>query len=421
MPEGVRRPGRAGGRPWHQVVAGPVPPPEGAVRDLLESGRLDPARPGLLVAGAGCGQPEAVLALSASLGWPVLADPRSGLRLVRPGVVGTADAILRSDAFARDHPPRTVVRLGEPWVSKVVNGFLSSAIADGAESVVVDPWGGWPDPGRETPTFVRCDPTLFCLALARLVDPGASGGGSAGGPSDGLAGWWRSWEEAESAARSVLGGLATDAAMGGDGGALTEPSLAHRLFAGMPARSTLVVSSSMPVRDLEAFAVPRPDPPRVVANRGANGIDGVVSTALGVALASDGPTVALVGDLAFLHDVSALVRAEALSARLTIVVADNDGGGIFSFLDPAEVLDTTSFDLLFGTPQVPDVADVAAGFGWPVDRCGPATGATAFEDALERRLAGESMSVIRVALPERAENVAVHRRINAAVVAAIGR
>ena len=222
-------------------------------------------------------------------------------------------------------------------------------------------------------------------------------------------------------ARTVIAGLGADAGMGGTGGSLTEPSLAHRLFARMPSGSVLVVSSSMPVRDVEAFAAPRPDPPRVVANRGANGIDGVVSTALGVALASSVPTVALVGDLAFLHDVSALVRAEGLTAPLTVVVADNDGGGIFSFLDPAGVLDTDSFDRLFGTPQLPDVASVAAGFGWPVDECGPAAGAAGFEDTLDRRLIGGSMSVIRVGLPGRHENVAVHRRINAAVVEAIER
>ena len=174
----------------------------------------------------------------------------------------------------------------------------------------------------------------------------------------------------------------------------------------------------MPVRDLEAFGLPRPNPPRVVANRGANGIDGVVSTALGVALTTSQPTVALVGDLAFLHDVSALVRAEGLTAPLTLVVADNNGGGIFSFLDPATVLDAADFDVLFGTPQMPDIAAVAAGFGWPVDECGPGAD-PGFEECLDRRMEAGSMSVIRVRLPDRAENVAVHRRINDAIVEAV--
>ena len=412
-------PGRPGGRPWHRVVHDPVPPSAETVRELVESGRLDPARRGLIVAGAGCGRPEAVLALADSLGWPVLADPRSGARRLRPGVVGAADAILRSQTFAPHHRPDIVLGLGEAWASKVVNAFLASSIEAGAEAIAVDPWGRWRDPGRQTSVFVRADPTLFCLAVAGAVAGSARTGPSGGRAPGGRGGWRSGWEAAESAARTVIDGLGTDAAMGGPGGSISEPSLAHRLFARMPAGSTLVVSSSMPVRDLEAFAPSRHDPPRVLANRGANGIDGVVSTALGVAVASSGPTVALVGDLAFFHDVSALVRAEGMTASLTVVVADNDGGGIFSFLDQAAAFDTHSFDLLFGTPQLPDVASVAAGFGWPVDECGPAA-ATGLEEALDRRLAGASMSVIRVGLPGRTENVAVHQRINEAVAQALG-
>lgn len=175
----------------------------------------------------------------------------------------------------------------------------------------------------------------------------------------------------------------------------------------------------MPVRDLEAFGLPRRRPPGVLANRGANGIDGVLSTALGVALATGGPTVALVGDLAFLHDVSALVRSDDLDANLTIVVADNAGGGIFSFLAPATVLDEASFDRLFGTPQSPDPAAVATGLGWPVDDLGPGPAAGELDRALDRRLSEGGMSVIRVRLPGRAENVAVHDRINAAIVRAV--
>ncbi len=223
------------------------------------------------------------------------------------------------------------------------------------------------------------------------------------------------WQRAEERARAVLTG-----ALGAAGpGPLTEPGLAHRLFAGLPDGATLVVSSSMPVRDIEAFAGPRDRPPRVLANRGANGIDGVVSTAVGVALAGPGPTVALVGDLAFLHDVSALVAAEGEDVDLTVVVADNGGGGIFSFLEPAAVLDPGLFDTLFGTPQGSDPAAVAAGFGWPVDDVGAESGPGGLERALARRIATGSRGVIRVQLPGRAANVDHHRRINAAVVHAV--
>jgi 2-succinyl-5-enolpyruvyl-6-hydroxy-3-cyclohexene-1-carboxylate synthase len=413
-------PGRPDGGRWHRVGTGPVPPPAGAVDTLIEAGRAGDRR-GVIVAGAGCGDPTAVLALSAALDWPVLAEPRSGLRDGGGGVVAAADGILRSEWFSDRHVPEVVLRLGAPWVSKVVTSYLSAAARGGAPAIVVDPWGRWQEPERNATDFVRCDPTLFCLAAVRA----ATAASRAPGDSVTHSGWGEAWRRAESAARAVisaaLGADHTDHADHGVPGAvsLTEPSVAHRLFAAAPAASTLVVSSSMPVRDLEAFAVPRPGAPRVVANRGANGIDGVVSTALGVALASPHPTVALVGDLAFLHDVSALVRPPGLDPSLTVVVADNHGGGIFSFLEAASVLDEAPFEVLFGTPQAPDVAEVAAGFGWPVDDLGPDDHASVLEEALDRRVAAGAMSVIRVRVPARGDNVGVHQRIHAAIVEAV--
>jgi 2-succinyl-5-enolpyruvyl-6-hydroxy-3-cyclohexene-1-carboxylate synthase len=175
----------------------------------------------------------------------------------------------------------------------------------------------------------------------------------------------------------------------------------------------------MPIRDVEAFGLPRDRPPLVLANRGANGIDGVVSTALGVALASEGPTVALVGDLAFFHDVSALMRSERLDADLTVVIADNGGGGIFSFLPPASALDGATFDRLFGTPQTSDPAAVAAGFGWAVDDLAPGVGAGAFDHVLDHRITSGGLSVICVRLPGRSENVAAHDRAHTAIIRAV--
>jgi 2-succinyl-5-enolpyruvyl-6-hydroxy-3-cyclohexene-1-carboxylate synthase len=192
--------------------------------------------------------------------------------------------------------------------------------------------------------------------------------------------------------------------------------VAAHLFGRLPGRSTLVVSSSMPVRDVEAFAAPGAAGPRIVANRGANGIDGVVSTALGVALASGGPTVVLVGDLAFLHDVSALVTVAGFSTALTVVVADNHGGGIFNFLAPATALDPGTFETLFATPQAAGVESVATGFGWPVEVTGPEL---PLEVALDRSLARRGLGVIRVPLPPRAKNVAIHAEVNAEVVRAV--
>jgi len=177
-----------------------------------------------------------------------------------------------------------------------------------------------------------------------------------------------------------------------------------------------VVSSSMPVRDLEAFAAPRVDGPRVMANRGANGIDGVVSTALGVALAA-GQTTALVGDLAFLHDVTALVGPRAQRPPLTIVVADNDGGGIFSFLPQAAQIDSDRFERLFGTPQAADPAAVARGLGWDVVEIEGEDWTGALNDALAPHGGGR---VVVVRLLDRTANVIAHYRVNAAIVEAVG-
>jgi 2-succinyl-5-enolpyruvyl-6-hydroxy-3-cyclohexene-1-carboxylate synthase len=401
-------PGRPDGSPWHQVETTPPGPwSEGSVVDQA----LVPGRRGVVVAGAGCGDPEAVIALAAALGWPVLADPRSGLRTPSPWVVAAADGLLRAPAFAKAHRPEVVLRLGERWVSKVVNSVLAEAVTAGSPDIVVGRPGRWVDPERSAAAFVRSDPTLLCRRVtARWAVP-AQAVPAPGVPAPGS--WAASWAGAELRAREALQRSV------GRTTALTEPALAHRLVGTLPAGVTLVVSSSMPVRDVEAFGAPREGHPRVLSNRGANGIDGVVSTALGVALATGGPTVALVGDLAFLHDVSALVGPAAQEADLTVVVADNGGGGIFSFLPPASALAGPAFETLFGTPQQPDVAEVAAGFGWRVDDLGPDSTAADLDEALGRRVGDGGCSVIRVVLPGRPENVAEHDRINAAMAEAV--
>jgi 2-succinyl-5-enolpyruvyl-6-hydroxy-3-cyclohexene-1-carboxylate synthase len=416
-------PGRAGGLPWHALAAAAFPPPAAWVSSLVDGGVLSPERRGVIVAGADCGGASSVLALSGALGWPVLADPRSGLRTLAPGVIATADGLLRWPGFAERHRPDVVVHLGERWVSKVVNGHLSVAAGGGAYSVVVDPHGRWSDPERESAAFVRADPELFCREVTRSLaarfgaeGPDPAGAESAPAPQGS---WLGSWSVAEQRARRAIASITQSDTGPTSGLPLDEPTLAAHLFGRLPVGSTLVVSSSMPIRDVEAFGLPRAQPPRVLANRGANGIDGVVSTALGVAQASGGPTVALLGDLAFLHDVSALVRSAEFEADLTVVVVDNAGGGIFSFLPPARALDAPSFERLFGTPQTADPASVAAGFGWSVDDLGPDAGADGFDAAFDSRLAKGGMSVIVVRLPGRAENVAVHDRINAAVARAL--
>ena len=408
--------GRDDGGPWHRVDVAPPAPAPGLVEELVTSGGFVPGTRGLIVAGADCGDPDAVLALADALWWPVLADPRSGLRSRTAGAVAAADGILRSTGFAATHRPDVVLRLGGRWASKVVTTFLADL-----PSVAVEPYG-WTDPERAADRIVRCDPTAFCRAITDAVaTPG-------GGRSDRDAPWPSDWEARQSRADQVLwtelhrSSTRTEPPVTEPPPTeppLTEPALAHRLFQGMPIGGTLVVSSSMPVRDIESFGSPRPDPPRVLANRGANGIDGVVSTALGVAVAT-GPTVAFVGDLAFLHDVSALVGPAGDRPALTVVVADNGGGGIFSFLPQADQLPADRFERLFATPQSADPAAVARGFGWDVVEIDGAGWSATLDATLDAALApvvGGRVVVVR--LPDRAANVAAHDRINAAIVAAV--
>ena len=214
--------------------------------------------------------------------------------------------------------------------------------------------------------------------------------------------WLGSWRSMEERAQRVL-----DRLLSSD---LNEPAVArmlHRYAAGVDA--TLVVSASMPIRDLEWYAPALPVPPRVLANRGANGIDGVVSTALGAAAAAPtGRTLAFLGDLAFLHDVSGLVNLPEVPC--TFVVVDNGGGGIFSFLPQAEALRPESFEALFATPPTSDLGAVARGFGLPVEEV---TKLSELEPALGT--APPTPALVRVRVPSRADNVAVHDEINQAV------
>ena len=385
--------GRHDGGPWHRVDVPLAAPSPDAIDELVASGSFVPGTRGLILAGAGCGDPDAVLALAELLGWPVLADPRSGLRGGGRRVVAAADGILRSVRFAESHRPDIVLRLGERWASKVVHTFLAAS-----DNVTVDPFG-WTDPERMVTRVVRCDPTMFCRGMT------AAHGVSEVAATD----WSVAWERAERRAQLAI--ATTFARMTGP----TEPAVAQRVFAAVAGGSHVVVSSSMPVRDLEAFATPRIDAPHVVANRGANGIDGVVSTALGVALAT-GPTTVLVGDLAFLHDVSALVGPASERPPLTIVVADNGGGGIFSFLPQATRIDADRFERLFGTPQSADPIAVARGFGWEVVEID----GDGWKGTLDAALAphdGERVVVVR--LPDRTANVTTHELVNAAIIEAV--
>jgi 2-succinyl-5-enolpyruvyl-6-hydroxy-3-cyclohexene-1-carboxylate synthase len=410
-------PGRPSGAPWHHrtaAVGGELPV---SVTELLAGcagGR------GLIVAGAGAvsdggpalaagagGEGAALVTAAGRLGWPLLADPRSGCRVPAKPVVAAADALLRVPEVAA-WQPAVVLRLGGPWASKVLGQWLAR-LGPGVAQVLVDPWGRWGDPDRQVGRVVATDPGAVAKALLAIAGkPGA--GQATGCGSPGAETWFGQWIAAERAAQRALSDLLDEEAAW----ALTEPGVARAVVAGLPEESFLLVSSSMPVRDVEWYSAPR-QRIAVLSNRGANGIDGVVSTAIGVGLGSGRPVVALVGDLAFLYDAGALLGAASRDVALTIVVVDNDGGGIFSFLPQAAALPAGQFERYWGTPHGIDLLAVAAAYGAEVmDVCDRA--------GLDEVLARAGRTGVRVARvrSDRAANVAVHDGLHAAVAAAVG-
>jgi len=401
--------GRAGGAPWHTVLHGSSAPPGIGSEVASRAG----AR-GLIVAGAGAapaGGERALVSLAERLGWPLLADPLSRCRLDRGGVVAAADALLRDDTVRRALRPDVVLQIGEPWASRVLGEYVAEAAAEGAEMWAVDPHWQWRDPHRIVGRVMGTDPGAFVAATADAL--GADEGQRS--PVE----WTERWRLAEEAAQAVLDEVL------GDPASLDEPSLARRLPGSVEPGTTVVASSSMPIRDLEWYGPKLAAPPRVWANRGANGIDGVISTALGWAAAGSDPVVAVVGDLAFLHDLSALVSpaddgGRRSRAPCTVVVVDNGGGGIFSFLPQARALPPEPFERLFGTPMATSVSGAARGLG--VEAVDVAT-AGELEDALRlpHGATREPRRIVRVAVPPRADNVALHDRLHSAVGAAASR
>ncbi len=376
-------------------VAGPLPDAEPIVRRAQSTLDLDglisllDTADGIIVAGHGVDRPEAVQALAGATGWPVLADPLSGCQTLDSAVV-RFDSLLRHPAFARDHRPTSVLQLGMPLASKVLSQWLA---ASGARHVAVSPVGLISDPNLVGAHQLHAPIGELCSLLAAKAR------------SDGSTAWLERWVGADRVARSVVDTM-LDAEH-----SLSEPGAARVVTASVPAGGHLVVASSMPVRDVEWFGTPRGDI-TVHANRGANGIDGVMATAIGVALASRAPTTVLLGDVAFCHDLSSLAALQARDLDLTIVVTDNDGGAIFSFLPQASALPADRFEKLFGTPHGTDIVEVARALGL---RSYTAKSAQDLAAAFDEH----DISVVRVASSRR-ENVEVHAALNDAVVAALG-
>jgi 2-succinyl-5-enolpyruvyl-6-hydroxy-3-cyclohexene-1-carboxylate synthase len=339
-------PGRPDGRPW--VVSTPAPrrADDATVQRLADEVRAH--SDGVLLAGWGAGVSAATAQRFARAArWPLLADAVSNVRSGRL-TVSTYEALLRDERFASDHRPSFAMRVGAPLTSKVANAWVARA----TRQLVIDPDDAWLDPAHTASERAAAAAEPLLAALADVLE------------ADGASlhtGWLDGWLDAERHARAALDDVLDAAA------APFEGVIARDLASALPDGATLVVASSLPVRALEWCMAPR-DGLRVLANRGVNGIDGFVSTTLGVAAASEtpAPVVGFCGDLCFLHDTNGLLRASGRAAvPATFVVVDNDGGGIFSFLPQR---DLPEFETLFGTPHGLDLVDVARAHGVAADR-----------------------------------------------------
>jgi len=325
--------GRPGREPW-VVREPPEPLPGDLARVVGVSAR------GVIVAGRSDRPLSELPGLAASCGYPLLADPLSG---ARSGAAAVAhyDLLLRDERFAREHAPEVVIRVGDLPTSKPLRGWL--ARLEGVRQVAVDPQGAWQDPDARVALSLRADPAL-------LAPPPAAG------PE-----WLAAWHGADERAAGVVGETLD--------GELSELGVARVLGERLAADATLFVASSMPVRLIETVWPVRDDPPRVLSNRGANGIDGTISSAFGVCPVSAGPVYALLGDVALAHDVGGLLAARRLGLALTIVLLDNGGGGIFDHLPIAG--ETDVYEEQIATPTGLDFAAIARAYG--IDYLAPAS------------------------------------------------
>jgi 2-succinyl-5-enolpyruvyl-6-hydroxy-3-cyclohexene-1-carboxylate synthase len=386
--------GRAPKTPLTTVRSSETAPPPDLVASLAAAIAESPR--GLIVAGRRRDSEIAgsIAALARAAAYPILAEPTSQLRAGahdRSLVVAAYDAILRRPPEALR--PDLVIRVGDMPTSKALRQWL--AAISGCRQIVIDPEGGWNEPTWTAEQILRVSPAMLAASLTdaleeRLEDE-----------------WTSGWQAAGRAADQTI-----DEVLDSLGDELFEPGVYRRMAPLLPADSTIHVSSSMPVRDLETFLPSMDRPLCVLANRGANGIDGVISSGLGAAAVSPGPTFVLTGDLALYHDMNGLLATKRLGVEATIVVMNNGGGGIFDFLPIAEHPD--GYEELFGTPTGLDLSAVAALYGLRFTKI-------ASYDDLGPALAGPGL--VEVPL-DRPRNVQLHRdlfeRVGSAVAAAIG-
>jgi 2-succinyl-5-enolpyruvyl-6-hydroxy-3-cyclohexene-1-carboxylate synthase len=384
-----------GSAPLNAVVAAPARADE-ATLDCLAA-RIESCERGLIVAGR-CHDPaiaDPVAALAAAAGFPILAEPTSQLRR---GPHDRSLVISAYDHLARDRPsalrPELVLRVGDFPTSKPLRQWL--AAIEGLEQTVIDPVGEWREPTRKADTILRADPIATARSLTERLGRLRPGARAVAGSA-----FAEAWLDADLQVREAVDGRLNELEEP------SEPGIWMTLGRALRDGDSVFAASSMPVRDLEAFLRPGPEGVRFASNRGANGIDGLVSTAAGLCAGTGSRTWAVLGDLALFHDLGGLAVARDLP-DLRLIVIDNSGGGIFHFLPQAEALDSPEFEALLGTPSGLDPIRAATLFGLSIAL--PETPAE-----LDSALAGEArMVVVRT---DRRRNLELHRELAEAAAA----
>lgn len=389
VPEGVTVPsGETIGRSAHRGSG----PPSASTEEVDRMVAACSGRRGVVVAGGAPAPPGAVAFLAGRLGWPMLAEPISNVR--RPGLSLAAGQALLTTAWADAHRPDVVVQIGATPTARAAQRFVSRA----DRLVVVDTDHLDPDPGGRADERLHADPDQLAAALGdQTVEPAPGA-------------WLDGWRLADTAARRVLDEMLDR------NEAPTQLQIARDVAAAVPSGGVLFAGNSMPIRDLDQAMTPR-DGLTVLANRGASGIDGLVSTALGISAAGPrpsgpGPTVALLGDLSFLHDAGAVLWNGHRGFDLTIVVVNNGGGQIFASLGQRDLPELVP---LFITPHGVDLEELCASTSAQHARV---TDAWAFGPALEHAMSHGGFQVVEVMVDpdrDRAQRALLADRTDAAL------
>ncbi|MFS1517499.1 2-succinyl-5-enolpyruvyl-6-hydroxy-3-cyclohexene-1-carboxylic-acid synthase [Bacillus sp. SCS-151] len=351
--------------------------------------RIAAKKKGLIICGA-IDDPsfaEAVIELAAKLQYPIFADPLSQLRSGHHNkelIIDSYDTILRNKQILQLYKPEVIIRFGEMPVSKALTLYIKQL--DHIDHLVIDGGGGWREPTLSASDMIHCDEVNFCSGLSDVIKE-----------LNNKSHWVTQWIEMNAMIKSIWNGLEYEED-------LFEGKVFSELTKTLPYNTTLFVGNSMPIRDLDSFFLTNDKSIRVLANRGANGIDGIVSTALGASI-NCSPLVLVIGDLSFYHDLNGLLAAKMHKLNMTIIVINNDGGGIFSFLPQAQ--HQNHFETLFGTPLGLDYEYVVNMYGGEFNRV---TKWNDFREKVQQSIHTDGLSVIELTT-DRTTNVEMHRSL----------